>query len=176
MVQQYFSEDEWGILTQAPALAIIALTLADKTDPVSFMKEVQAGVRILAAEQQRQDLPPDGLVHSVVSSLNEVDLADGSSGDSLLLKKEFQVLRYIRDLKNASDGRKAAIAHFDQVKSVLAAKVTGVQANEYKSWLLMLATKVAEAVKEGGFLGIGGEKISDAEASVLRKLEDALSG
>jgi hypothetical protein len=175
MVQQYFSEEEWAVLTQAPMQAIIALTLADKTDPVSFMKEVEAGVKILATEQQRQDLPPDGLVNSVVSALNEVDLADGTPSDSLLLKKEFQILRYIRDLKNASDGRNAAIAHFDKVKAVLAAKVTGVQANEYKDWLLAIAKKVAEAVKEGGFLGIGGEKISEAEASVLRKLEEALT-
>ncbi|MDG2614679.1 hypothetical protein P7L53_00335 [Thermoleptolyngbya sichuanensis XZ-Cy5] len=175
MVQQYFSEEEWAALTQAPMQAIIALTLADKADPVSFMKEVQAGVKILAVEQQRQDLPPDGLVSSVVSALNEVDLADSTPADSLLLKKEFQILRYIRDLQNASEGRNAAIAHFDKVKSVLATKVTGVQANEYRDWLLAIATKVAEAVKEGGFLGIGGEKISQAEASVLRKLEDALT-
>jgi len=86
MVQQYFSEEEWAVLTQAPMQAIIALTLADKSDPVSFMKEVEAGVKILATEQQRQDLPPDGLVNSVVSALNEVDLADGTPSDSLLLK------------------------------------------------------------------------------------------
>ncbi|WP_026734595.1 hypothetical protein [Fischerella sp. PCC 9605] len=174
MAQQYFSDSEWAILMQAPLQAVMGLTLADKTDPVSFLKEAQAGIKILAAEQQRQDITND-LVGALVASLNEADTKEPVQGEALLLKKEFKLLRELQNLKNAAEGRQKAIAHFEQVSSILAAKVTAAQAVEFKSWLMSIAQKVAEAVKEGGFLSIGGEKVSEPEASMLKKLEQTLT-
>ena len=173
MTQQYFSDTEWSTLIQAPMQAVIALVLADKTDPVSFLKELQAGVQILAAEQQRPDISND-LVKSLVSALNDIDAKQTLQGEELALKKEFEVIGYLRGLKNADEGRQKAIAHIEQVASILAAKVTGIQASEFKTWLMSIAQRVAEAVKEGGFLGVGGEKISDPERSVLKKIEQIL--
>ncbi|WP_315784899.1 hypothetical protein [Fischerella sp. JS2] len=57
----------------------------------------------------------------------------------------------------------------------MAAKVTTAQASAFKSWVLSIAEKVANAVKEGGFLGIGGKRVSDSEASMLKKLEQTLA-
>ena len=49
------------------------------------------------------------------------------------------------------------------------------EAEEYKQWLTSLAQKTAEASKEGGFLGIGGVKISDEESAAVNDLTSALS-
>lgn len=174
MVQQYFSESEWTTLVQSPMQVIAALTLADKTDPVSFLKELQAGMKILATEQQRQDITND-LVKSLVQSLNDLDAKQSLQGDELLLKKEFEMIGYLQSLKSADEGRQKALTHIEQVASILAAKVTGVQANEFKNWLISIAQQIAESVKEGGFMGIGGERISDQERSILKKLEQTLT-
>ena len=38
----------------------------------------------------------------------------------------------------------------------------------YKAWLVQIANNVAEASKEGGFLGFGGVIVSDANQRCLR--------
>lgn len=45
----------------------------------------------------------------------------------------------------------------------------------YKSMILSTATAAAEASKEGGFLGMGGQQVSDAEQAVLDNLRKVLS-
>ncbi|WP_225913732.1 hypothetical protein [Leptolyngbya ohadii] len=173
MTQSYFTDAEWSILMQAPVQALSAVILADKSDPVSFLKEVKAAVQIMLEEQQRQDLSSD-LGRSLIQSFRDSLAKESLQGDELVMKKVFEYLGGIANLKSASDGRKQAIAHLDQVSAILAAKVTVMQANEFRQWLVSLARKVAESVKEEGFLGIGGERISRDEASTLKDIEKAL--
>jgi hypothetical protein len=44
----------------------------------------------------------------------------------------------------------------------------------FKAWLRQISQHVAEASKEGGFLGIGGEQVSDAEKATLKEISGAL--
>ncbi|MCL6435842.1 MAG: hypothetical protein K6T90_16845 [Leptolyngbyaceae cyanobacterium HOT.MB2.61] len=173
MRQQYFSDSEWATLLQSPTQAIIAVTLADKTDPVSFLKEIQAAIQILAAELQREDISSD-LGRSVVAALKEVVAQEPLQGEQLLLKTQFELLGTIQKFNSASEGQQQAIAHLKEVGAILASKVTAVQAKEFKQWILDLATQVAKAVKEGGLFGIGGERISREESGALSAIENAL--
>ena len=173
MQQQYFTDEEWATLAEGPAQAIMAVVLADKSDPVSFLKEVRAAVSIITEEAQRQDISSD-LVKSLVNSLKEADVKEMVEGDELIWRKVFNLLAQIQTFDSASAGRKAAIAKMQHIGIILASKVTAVQAQEYKDWVLSIGRKVAEAVKEGGFLGIGGERISGDERSTLSELEKAL--
>jgi len=47
-------------------------------------------------------------------------------------------------------------------------------AASYKAWLTRIANNVAEAAKEGGFLGFGGVDVSDAEKATLAEIAAAL--
>jgi hypothetical protein len=49
------------------------------------------------------------------------------------------------------------------------------EAQAFKQWLVSVSQKVAEAAKEGGFLGFGGTRVSEQETSALRDLTAALS-
>jgi len=49
-----------------------------------------------------------------------------------------------------------------------------LDAQAYKDWLLHVSEKVAEASKEGGFLGFGGVAVSDAEKATLAEMRTAL--
>ncbi len=174
MAQQYFTDSEWSSLLKAPYQTILAVILADKTDPVSFLKEAHGAVQVLVNEHQRTDISSD-LVKSLITAHQQLDAQETLQGEELVLKKEFELLGTIQALKDASAGRDQAIAHLQQVSAILTAKVTGIQAQEFKSWLLSLAQKVAETVKEEGLFGIGGERISGAERAILEKLEKALT-
>jgi len=44
----------------------------------------------------------------------------------------------------------------------------------FKGWLREISQHVAEASKEGGFLGIGGVLVSDAEKATLIEISNAL--
>ena len=44
----------------------------------------------------------------------------------------------------------------------------------YKEWSVAIARQVAEAAKEGGFLGFGGERVSAEERAMLARIERAL--
>lgn len=161
-------------LLQAPLQGVMAVVLADKVDPVSFLQELMAGVKIVGEELQRQDLT--GELSSVVArAMDDIDTQDPLDGEQLLLKKEFELLGLIQTFKNSKEGKQYAIEHFRRVATILDAKVTGVQATDCKQWLLDIARKVAEVQKEGGFLGIGSSRISEKESDVLKDLAEALS-
>ena len=44
----------------------------------------------------------------------------------------------------------------------------------FKAWLRGISQKVAEASKEGSFLGVGGVQVSDAEKATLADISNAL--
>jgi hypothetical protein len=50
------------------------------------------------------------------------------------------------------------------------------EAASYKSMLLEVGNAVANATKEGGFLGIGGKRVSDAEAAILQEIAAVVNG
>ena len=54
------------------------------------------------------------------------------------------------------------------------AKATPEETDAYKRFVMTVAQAVASAHKEGGFLGIGGKQISDAENQALDEISAAL--
>lgn len=58
--------------------------------------------------------------------------------------------------------------------AILDAKATAAETDAYKRFVMTVAQAVASAHKEGGFLGIGGKQISDAENQALDEISAAL--
>ena len=58
--------------------------------------------------------------------------------------------------------------------AILDAKATAAETDAYKKFVMTVAQAVASAHKEGGFLGIGGKQISDAENQALDEISAAL--
>ena len=57
---------------------------------------------------------------------------------------------------------------------ILEAKSTPPEVDAYKKFVMTVAQAVAGAHKEGGFLGIGGKQISDAENQALDEISTVL--
>jgi hypothetical protein len=60
-----------------------------------------------------------------------------------------------------------------QAGAVVDAKAAG-DAAAFKGWLRRISQHVAEASTEGGFLGIGGVPVSEAEKATLTEISSAL--
>lgn len=54
------------------------------------------------------------------------------------------------------------------------AKATPDEAKAYKEWVVSVAENVAEAAKEGGFLGIDGTQVSEKEKIALDEISKGL--
>jgi hypothetical protein len=61
-----------------------------------------------------------------------------------------------------------------QAIGILEAKATPAETDSYKKFVMTVAQAAAGAHKEGGFLGIGGKEISDAENQALDEISIAL--
>ncbi|HEY1569202.1 MAG TPA: hypothetical protein VGF68_19400 [Solirubrobacteraceae bacterium] len=64
--------------------------------------------------------------------------------------------------------------HLRKAMSILDSKATAAEASAYKTFVMTVAQAVAGAHKEGGFLGVGGKRISDAENAALDEISHAL--
>ena len=56
------------------------------------------------------------------------------------------------------------------VNALLEQKATPEEAEAFRDWLRATAQATALAAKEGGFLGFGGERVSDDEQQMLERL------
>src|SRR5262245_441101 len=104
----------------------------------------------------------DALIKAVV---NDFGAAEGSAARDGL-KNRF------RQSKPA-EMKEACIATLRQAAAIVDTKAPS-DAAAYKAWLQQISEHVAEASKEGGFLGIGGVKVSDAEKATLTEISSAL--
>ena len=57
---------------------------------------------------------------------------------------------------------------------MLKTKATDEEVDEYRKFIIGLAERVAEARKEG-FMGLSGERVSDAERAAISDIEAALA-
>lgn len=158
-VKEVFTAEEWARVVRAPMLASLAVTAADPGGLVGAVQEAAAASR--AMFEAREETA--GLASEVVGAFE-----DGEQRKS------------VRD--HAADiarGRKpeeisaAAIVEIGDTVALVRAKAPA-EAAAFTGWLKELAARVADAAREGGFLGFGGERVSDAERRALAELDAAL--
>jgi hypothetical protein len=72
--------------------------------------------------------------------------------------------------------RGLALAALEEAKGLLGDKASAEEAADYRAFVLDVAGDVARAHKEGGFLGVGGQEVSEAEQAALDEIERTLEG
>jgi len=70
--------------------------------------------------------------------------------------------------------RSAILSRITEVVDLLSRKATPDEIQAYKKMVMVVAEKAANASKEGGFLGFGGVRVSNAEQSFLNEVKGAL--
>jgi hypothetical protein len=156
-----FSPEDWALVRSAPLLAGLLVTLSDlRTGPIGILKEGFAPSQAIIEAGEGAANP---IVASVVGNIKEM----AKKGERL--KPPFEISG-----KTPEQLKADVAATLQKIPAVLEGKVPVDQAAGFKSWLVTIADKVANAGKEGGFLGFGGERVSAAESTAIKELASTL--
>ena len=156
-----FTPDEWKAILGSPMLAGMAVTLAEPSGLWGTMKEGMAsGYALLEA---KRDAGANELAKALVA---DMETSEGRSAAQNGLKAQLTG-------KSPAEIKQQAIATLTRVGQILDAKAPA-DAPAFKAWLKHVAEKVAEASTEGGFLGFGGVKVTDAEKASISEVVRAL--
>jgi hypothetical protein len=153
-----FTADEWSQIQRAPFMAGLAVVAASPSGPFGVVKELFAVGKMLG-EVKLQGTSND-LIKALVADI-EAGAKDLSAPAELKGKTPEQVKSY-------------AIESLRQVAALIDKKTKPDEAQGFKQWLVSVAQKVAEAAKEGGFLGFGGTRVSEEEAATIKELSTTL--
>ena len=153
-----FTTDEWNQIRRAPFMAGLAVVAASPSGPFGLIKEMFA-VGKMVAEVKTQGASND-LVKALVSEL-ETGAREQSAPAELQGKTPDQVKSF-------------AIESLGQIAALIEKKAKPDEVQGFNQWVVAVAQKVAEAAKEGGFLGFGGTQVSDQEAATIKELSTAL--
>jgi len=152
-----FTPDEWKLLLESVMAAGIAITAADPSGLWGLLKESFASGTELA--KAKMDPGANSLI-------NDFGTAEGRSTARDGLKVKFQG-------NKPTEVKDKCIETLRQAAGLLDTKAPG-DAAAFKGWLQQISQHVAEASKEGGFLGIGGVSVSEAEKAALTEISSAL--
>jgi len=158
-VKQDFTPEEWSELVSAPLLASVAVSAAEPSGLWGTVQEGYANASSIVGGRSH-DLP---LVRDVVAALST---SDGRQLAQAKLKAR------IAD-RHREQIVSACLAGLVDIGRIADAKA-GVDAAGFKVWIRDNAVAVAEAANEGGFLGFGGELVSEKERATLQQITSAL--
>lgn len=152
-----FPEDEWTRVVRAPLVAGMAVLVADPGGPIEATKETMATIRTATNPPSREQL------------LTEV---------ALDVQAEVQAKRNpLKGFKpsGTSDPGDQVLAELTEVQGLVAARASAEEAAAFGRWLVATAQAAADAAKDGGFLGIGAQQVSEREQEMLDRMRRAVS-
>lgn len=156
-----FTPEEWQTLLESTLMAGIAVTAADPSGFVGIVQESLASTR--AVREGGQSETSGELAKAISAELEASDRLQAvrdtvaeklwGSAPPQVIEKALDVLR--------------------RATAIVEAKAPG-DAQAFKTWLHRISRTVAEAGTEGGFLGFGGVRVSEAEKATLAQISAAL--
>ncbi len=156
-VKTDFTAEEWQHLLQAPGAAGIYIMMSDPSFVVGSMKEALAVSGSIIQKEKGQN---SELLAALLGEFKEREMA-----------KQAQ-LKF--EKKNVDAVKQATSAALQQAAEILDQKATSEETAEIKAWLYDVSVKAANAAKEGGFLGFGGERVSENEKVALQEIAEIL--
>jgi hypothetical protein len=149
-----FTKEEWELLLKAPLMAGMAVVAASPSGPIGMVQEMFAVSKGILQGTE-------GATNPLIGAL----MADVKAGNRPSMPAERPA--------DIAQAKAQALGGCREVAALLGRKAPG-EAEGFKRWLLTTAQRAAEAAKEGGFLGMGGVQVSDAEKAALAEVAGAL--
>jgi hypothetical protein len=155
-----YTTEEWNQLLESPLQAGFYVIYADPSVTGMF-KEMKALFKAVL-----EQTIPDGaqeLVGSLVADIKEKseNKEQMPSSDDMSKGDPEEIMARM-------------LAFVQNVAALVDAKATSEEAAGFKVWLYAVAKAVSEAVKDGGFMGMGGKPVSDKEKAALENLKSTL--
>jgi hypothetical protein len=156
-----FNADEWNLLRALPPLVSAGVAAADPSGLIGSFQEAAGGMKGMAESLQKAgglELAKELLADKSLPSMPDARSMMGEGA------REQQLGNF----------RAAVLAKVREGLDLLKRKGTPEEVAAYREMLLAAADRAANAAKEGGFLGFGGERVSAAEKSFLVELKGAV--
>ncbi len=156
-----FSSTEWEVLRDTPHLVVLAVAIAGGSGIFGSIAEAIApsGTIIEALKGSNQLLREVCEKEEIKASIKSIKSLSKASHDYAGIQAALR--------KEATDKSRAAL-------DLLRQKGSSEDIAAYRDFLLKLGEKVANAAKEGAFLGFGGERVSEHERTLLAELAEAV--
>ena len=159
--KQNFTPEEWTKVLEGTMVVGMAVSAADPSGLWGTLKEAFASRSALDAV--KLDPSSNELVKAVIA---DFETAEGRSAIQEGLRKHFAGAK-------PSEFVRRSLNTLREVSAIVDTKAPG-DAAAFKAWLRGISHAVAEAAMEGGFLGFGGVRVSDAEKATLADIAKAL--
>jgi DNA mismatch repair ATPase MutS len=156
-----FSSTEWEVLRDTPHLVVLAVAIAGGSGIFGSIAEAIApsGTIIEALKGNNQLLREVCEKEEIKASIKSIKSLSKASSDYAGIQAALR--------KEAIDKSRAAL-------DLLRQKGSPEDIAAYRDFLIKLGEKVANAAKEGAFLGFGGERVSEHERTLLAELAEAV--
>jgi hypothetical protein len=154
-----FAASDWNTLRDTPYLVGLATLLAEPSGLGTIKESAAMTMGIL--ENQASDIP---LIRDLTNRAEMQAAQDSLKGRFTGLQGQISK-DVMRDL---------ALEHARSSIAMLSGKADSQEIDAYRTFLYGLAEKVANASREGGFLGFGGKAVSAAEQSFLDDLQNTI--
>jgi hypothetical protein len=144
-----FNAEEWSVVVEGP---------------------VYAGMRVVTADRGgtlRESLAMGRVYQEARAQQGESELLDALASTQPSLDRE-RIQAAGRDLSALTTER------LREAMRIMEEKATPDEVDDYKRFVMSVAQAAASAHKEGGFLGVGGKEVSEAENQALDEISTTL--
>lgn len=159
-----YTQDEVEKLMAAPMVVSMYVMGSSLSGPIGLVKEMMAGVN--TAIEAGKQAAPDSLFHELWSEQNMKAQQD---------KMQQETKESTAGAQNMDQAKAKMLDELKASVGIVSAKGSPEEVAAFKKLLSEAAANVANAAKEGGFMGIGGTLVNDAEKSALSDLQNALA-
>ncbi len=168
-----FTVEEWGQLISAPAAVGALVVTADPSGLMGLINEFRAIMRSMKEYVAANSANP------LMGALQTyMDTRPTEEEEERLKQWAKDQQEAMKENRPTTPEEMSARVHgiIDDVLAMLQGKgATADDLSSFKAMMVAVAEDVAEASKEGGFLGFGGTLVSDKEASVLAQIRAELA-
>ena len=169
MANTRFTEDELFLHMSVPSMIGSAVSMSESSGVIGTLKEAMANAK--SVMRGVSAYPDNDIIQSVLPVLED-------RKEALQHAKEFRdkAISRIKEkgIKSKHMLKTQLIEDCHSVSKILDEKASDIEKSEYKEWAMKVAEQVAMAAKEGGFLGFGGEQISEGEVAIIKEISAAL--
>jgi hypothetical protein len=152
-----FSEEDWARIVRAPFVAGLAISLADPGGPIEAAEETMATMKSATNPPSREQL-----------------LAEVALEIQAMAQERTHPLKGYKPTRSETPG-KQVLDELRDVKALVATRATPEETAAFGAWLIASAQAVAEAAKDGGFMGFGAQQVSEGEQAMLDRVRETVS-
>ncbi len=161
-----FTDQEWETLRDAPHLTAIAVASSGSSGFFGTLKEAMSASSALLDGHKSEN--------TLVASLNTRE--EIKTSQAALRARVDEMKKGVKDGNELREkATSLALTEVQAALDILKLKGLDAEFDAYRSFVQNTGQRVAEAAKEGAFLGFGGERVSEAEVAVLNQLKGVLS-